>query len=225
VAAEPRLIKRYANRKLYDTARSSYITLDEIGQMIRDGQDVRIIDNKSKEDLTAVTMAQILVEDEKRQRRTGPLPTLRDLILHSGEILTRTTRSIAEPVTQIRTSVEESVQRLIRSGEERAEETREGLRAWVESQTRAVEEMQQRFDERVRVVTGGLTVIGRVQRELQALRARVEHLEGLLKRRGAEGKAGAAGPMAKGARGSVGEAPEHAGAADDDPGDAGPPEV
>lgn len=195
---EPRLIKRYANRKLYDTTRSSYITLDEIADMIREGDEIRIIDNKTKEDLTAVTMAQILVEEEKRQKRTGPLPTLRDLIQHSGDLLSRTTRSITEPVTHIRSSVEESVQRLIRSGEERAEETRETLRGWVEGQTKAVEDIQHRFDERLRMLTGGLNIVGRLQKELQALRARVETLEAALEAahqsaRSAPAEAGSAG--------------------------------
>ena len=54
---EPRLIKRYANRKLYDTRDSRYVTLQQIAELVRDGEDVKIIDNKSKEDLTNVTLA------------------------------------------------------------------------------------------------------------------------------------------------------------------------
>ena len=68
MSTEPRVIKRYANRKLYDTSRSCYITLEEIAELLRTGEEIRIIDNKSKEDLTSVTMAQILVEEEKRQK-------------------------------------------------------------------------------------------------------------------------------------------------------------
>ncbi len=114
-----RLIKRYANRKLYDTTASTYITLDEIAQMIKSGDEIQIIDNKSKEDLTAVTMAQILVEEEKRERR-GDAPSslagLRDLIQHNTALLSR---RITQPVSNIRSTVEESVTKLIRSGEER----------------------------------------------------------------------------------------------------------
>ena len=57
-----KVIKRYANRKLYDTEQSTYVTLDEIEQMIKDGEELKIIDNKSKEDITHVTLAQILFE-------------------------------------------------------------------------------------------------------------------------------------------------------------------
>ncbi len=63
--SETRLIKRYANRKLYDTHESRYVTLQQIATFVRDGQDVRIVDNRTKEDLTNVTLAQIIYEEEK----------------------------------------------------------------------------------------------------------------------------------------------------------------
>ena len=59
---EPKVIKRYTNRKLYDTVESRYVTLDEIAQMIKAGAEVQIIDNRTKEDLTSVTLAQIIFE-------------------------------------------------------------------------------------------------------------------------------------------------------------------
>ena len=61
------LIKRYSNRKLYDTSRSCYVTLEEVAAMVRNGQDVVIIDNKTKEDLTTVTLTQIIFEEEKKK--------------------------------------------------------------------------------------------------------------------------------------------------------------
>ena len=64
--AETRIVKRYANRKLYDTQRSRYVTLEQIAEMIRSGEDVKIVDNNSKEDLTSITLAQIILEQEKR---------------------------------------------------------------------------------------------------------------------------------------------------------------
>ena len=63
--SDTRLIKRYANRKLYDTQESRYVTLQQIAEFIREGHDVRIVDNRSKEDLTNVTLAQIIYEEEK----------------------------------------------------------------------------------------------------------------------------------------------------------------
>src|SRR3954454_7146555 len=81
---DPKVIKRYTNRKLYDTVESRYVTLDEIAQMIKGGAEVKIIDNRSKEDLTSVPLAQIIFEEEKK-RSQMPLGVLREIIRHGGE--------------------------------------------------------------------------------------------------------------------------------------------
>src|SRR5271154_6637104 len=75
-----RIIKRYSNRKLYDTKDSRYVTLLQIAEMVRGGEEVQIIDNNSKEDLTEVTLAQIIYEEKKANSRAVPLQTLKDLI-------------------------------------------------------------------------------------------------------------------------------------------------
>src|SRR5258708_10510075 len=82
-----RVIKRYSNRKLYDTRDSKYVTLLQIAGMVRAGEDVQIIDNASKEDKTEVTLALIISEELKSQPRSVPLGTLRDLIHQRGEKL------------------------------------------------------------------------------------------------------------------------------------------
>src|SRR4051812_1185931 len=79
-APERRVIKRYSNRKLYDTKDSRYVTLLQIAEMVRAGEDVQIIDNNSKEDLTEVTLAQIIYEEQKAHSRNVPLQTLKELI-------------------------------------------------------------------------------------------------------------------------------------------------
>ncbi len=75
-----RVIKRYSNRKLYDTKDSRYVTLLQIAELVRAGDEVQIIDNNSKEDLTEVTLAQIIYEEQKAKEKTLPLKTLKDLI-------------------------------------------------------------------------------------------------------------------------------------------------
>src|SRR5512143_4285033 len=75
---QPKIIKRYTNRKLYDTVESRYVTLDEIAEMIKAGSEVKIIDNRTKDDLTSVTLAQIIFEEEKKTSKVG-LETLRDM--------------------------------------------------------------------------------------------------------------------------------------------------
>src|ERR1041384_288099 len=85
-----RIIKRYSNRKLYDTQGSTYVTLLQIAQMIREGEEVQIIDNASKEDKTDVTLALIISEELRTKPRGIPLSTLKALIRNKGErILTQ----------------------------------------------------------------------------------------------------------------------------------------
>src|SRR5215204_4975125 len=89
-SADRRIIKRYSNRKLYDTRQSRYVTLLQIAEMIREGEDVQIIDNASKEDKTDVTLALIISEELRTKPRGIPLSTLKALIRNKGErILTQ----------------------------------------------------------------------------------------------------------------------------------------
>ncbi len=88
-----RVIKRYSNRKLYDTKDSRYVTLQQIGEMVREGEDVQIIDNKTKEDKTEATLALILSEDLKNKPKSVPLGTLRTLIQERGDRLLSTLRT------------------------------------------------------------------------------------------------------------------------------------
>lgn len=99
--SETRVIKRYANRKLYDTQHSRYVTLDQIADMIRGGDDVKIVDNKTKEDLTSVTLAQIIFEEEKRQKSFLPLQAMRNIIQSGGESITQLVNQAKGRVTQM----------------------------------------------------------------------------------------------------------------------------
>lgn len=83
----PKVIKRYQNRKLYDTSDSCYVTLEDIREMIRAGEEIKVIDNTTKEDLTAVTLAQIILEQQKNKTHVLPLGTFRQIIQGPGEAL------------------------------------------------------------------------------------------------------------------------------------------
>jgi polyhydroxyalkanoate synthesis repressor PhaR len=82
--AATKVIKRYQNRKLYDTQQSCYVTLDDIAKMIRASEEVTIVDNKTKRDITASTLAQIIFEAEKKASEYAPLIVLREIIQHSN---------------------------------------------------------------------------------------------------------------------------------------------
>lgn len=84
-----RIIKRYQNRKLYDTTRSCYVTLDDLGRMIKNGDDIIVIDNKTEKDITSATLTQLIFimslrETEKKSKSKLPITTLKDIIRTSG---------------------------------------------------------------------------------------------------------------------------------------------
>ena len=83
-ANKVKIIKRYQNRKLYDTQQSCYVTLDDIAKMIRSNEEVMVIDNKSKNDITGATLTQIIFESEKKASQYAPLFTLREIIQHGN---------------------------------------------------------------------------------------------------------------------------------------------
>ena len=100
-----KIIKRYQNRKLYDTQQSCYVTLDDIAKMIRTNEEVMVIDNKSKNDITAATLTQIIFEAEKKASEYAPLSTLREIIQHgNGSISSFLAKLGAFPANAVRPS-------------------------------------------------------------------------------------------------------------------------
>ena len=192
-AREPKVIKRYTNRKLYDTVESRYVTLDEIAGMIKEGVEVQIVDNRTKEDLTSVTLAQIIFEEEKKQNQM-PLAVLREIIRHPGESISVFIQKEVSPrVASIREEAESRLDKLLRredgtpvkdtgakdepsasAGAAPAGGPAELLKA----SQRALEDFQRRVDERVKHVvdnlTGNLPALGR---DMQGLTQRLEQLE------------------------------------------------
>jgi polyhydroxyalkanoate synthesis repressor PhaR len=80
------VIKKYANRRLYDTSASRYINLEDIAALVRNGKEVQVVDAGTGEDLTRVTLTQIIVEDARGQPSGLPLELLRQLIVASDRV-------------------------------------------------------------------------------------------------------------------------------------------
>ncbi len=80
------VIKKYANRRLYDTSSSRYINLEDIAALVRNGKDLQVVDANTSEDLTRVTLTQIIVEDTKGQPSGLPLELLRQLIVSTDRV-------------------------------------------------------------------------------------------------------------------------------------------
>jgi len=172
-----KIVKRYANRKLYDTERSCYVTLDDISTMIKTGEEVQVIDNKTGDDLTSVTLAQIIFETEKKAHFM-PLNLLRGLIQQSGESIggfareqVETVQSRAQDiretasdtVTRITSQFGETVGRVIKPGEEgeAGPQSPASVKEMLSSSQKNLEEIQRGIEDRVQeglgVVSEGFT--------------------------------------------------------------------
>jgi polyhydroxyalkanoate synthesis repressor PhaR len=86
MATAPVLIKKYGNRRLYDSSSSQYVNLEDIARFIREGKNVQVVDAKTGQDLTRVTLTQIITEDAKEKPTGLPLELLRQLIVASDEV-------------------------------------------------------------------------------------------------------------------------------------------
>tara|TARA_R110002073_G_scaffold283588_1_gene447856 strand:+ start:195 stop:785 length:591 start_codon:yes stop_codon:yes gene_type:complete len=108
-AADPVIIKKYANRRLYDTSSSQYVTLDYVRELVKSGRDFTVVDAKSGEDLTHGVLSQIIFEEEARGENLLPLPFLRQLIQYYGDSLQSVVPSYLEATMEAFSSQQEEM--------------------------------------------------------------------------------------------------------------------
>lgn len=193
--SEPRIIKRYTNRKLYDTKDSRYVTLSQIASMVRAGEDMTVIDNASKEDLTSLTLAQIIYEQEKKQAEVLPLSALRELVRRSearladlrdgrvGRLLTR-----AE-VGELEQTVEKEIPDTAPAALEELEmappvklEEEEANRGLLNSSRLTLEEWQRRVDEQLKTLLDSFAPFSQLQEEIRRVSQQIEELEARIRK-------------------------------------------
>lgn len=121
------LIKRYPNRKLYDTDAKQYVTLEQIANLIRDGEDVQVVDHESGEDLTNLTLSQIILDQEKKQAGFLPRSLMTSLIRTGGETLDFVLHSLQGSLPASVVNLEDRVNRLVAAGTLTAEQARQVL--------------------------------------------------------------------------------------------------
>ena len=85
--SEPVILKKYANRRLYDTEKSAYVTLTQVAEYIKNGRPVSIFDAKTKEDVTAFILTQIVMEEAKNKNALLPVPMLHMIIRYGDNLL------------------------------------------------------------------------------------------------------------------------------------------
>lgn len=189
--AKLRVIKRYSNRKLYDTRDSRYVTLLQIAEMVRGGEDVQVIDNTTKEDKTEVTLALAISEELKTRPRAVSVGSLRTLIQERGEKLLTSLREgaigrlIPTPGGQDSTKPEDGADLADGQVESAAapeaaaqkHESRLGLAELLATSRHTIDQWQHAMDERIRAVIPGLKELMDLQSEVRRLARRVEALE------------------------------------------------
>ncbi len=114
------VVKRYPNRKLYDTVAKQYITLEGIADIIRTGREIQVIDHVTGEDMTALTLSQIIMEQEKRQSGYLPRSILTGLIRTSGSRFSELQRSLTSPkafLHQVDEEIKRRIHGLVKRGE------------------------------------------------------------------------------------------------------------
>jgi len=128
-----RLIKRYESRKLYDTEESRYVSLDEIAAWIRQGQEVRVMDNASNNDVTSQTLTQIILDEGRKGTSFLPSELLHDLV-RIGE------RAVSTGMEQVQNGVDKLIDRL--GPVRRAREEMSSLRARLEELEASLSELE-----------------------------------------------------------------------------------
>jgi polyhydroxyalkanoate synthesis repressor PhaR len=192
---DTRIIKRYANRKLYDTEHSRYVTLDQISEMIRAGDDVKIVDNKTKEDLTTVTLAQIIFEEEKKQRSFLPLAAMRNIIQSGGEWFAEAQRRVQSilpgakkkdgtPEDEAEDAPPETPESAAADEAMVKKRSLQSLREWIDHSKHRLEDWQKQVDTKVRTTIDGITQAvtpwSSVNKDVRALADRIAELESKL---------------------------------------------
>ena len=140
------LIKRYANRKLYNTETSRYITLKGIADLLENNQEVKVIDNETREDITSVTLSQILVDTE-RGGRAVPGNLLQELLQKGGDALYDALRRSADDARENVEELQRGMRRIL--GQQGEGDADDGRGDWIAFSPPDLEAIVQRTLERV----------------------------------------------------------------------------
>ncbi|MBF0496156.1 MAG: hypothetical protein HQK58_06215 [Deltaproteobacteria bacterium] len=181
-----RQIRKYPNRKMYDTSEKKYVTLDQVAELIRAGEEVRIVDSKTGDDLTSATVSQILAREKNTNQEEVPPGLLIGLLQKGRGAVSEYTKKYfslwQSAVTMAEDEIDKVVGRLVKDKEISESEGKTlkedildqaaGLRKWIGD----------KIDEQINEVFGKMNLVSRDQiteltKKIEALTALVEALE------------------------------------------------
>lgn len=169
-----RIIKRYQNRKLYDTQNSCYVTLEDIAKLIKEGEDVSVIDNKNHEDLTSVTLTQIILEEGKKKRNLLPLSALKDIIASGGEQIASFVQKSLQNVSI--SNVRDEAEKVIDKIKDELEDGSSFVKDFFTKSHQGVDEVSRKLEHTFKTV-GKLTNAAFLKSEIRSFRKKVAELE------------------------------------------------
>ena len=172
--AAPRTIKRYVNRKLYDTVESRYVTLDEIAHMIKVGDDVQVVEERTDRDLTAVTLLQIILEEQRRSAKVSP--RLLCELIRGGTCESRGSAAPEQGV-EVSTAVRDRAEQRLHCVLERGQLANDRAKEMVSASQEAVLQLQRKLNERVGSAFEVVAAVGKLKRELAYITGRIEYFD------------------------------------------------
>lgn len=184
-AKEKIVIKRYRNRKLYDTNHSVYVTLDDIAEMVREHQDIQVLENDTGEDITSSTLAQILYEREKKSRGFLTLGELNRIIRERGQAV-RDFVERAMPgdrlldegaISSFYEEVEKQVGRLFKKGPHEPEERERMMRRLFAAPQQSLEEFLERIENRMQETFNHFNLVSGMRDQMHDMQRQIRHME------------------------------------------------
>lgn len=176
-----RIIKKYQNRKLYDTKDSCYITLDEIAKLIQKGEDVVVLDNRTKNDVTSVILTQILVDQEKSHKSILPLSMLKQIIRGgSGSLFDFIQRYVLlgiESENDVQSEAVRYVEQMVNRGEITKAEGKVLVTQLATQNQKNFEEFQARIKQTIEETLRKSTNLSQIEDTISRLHERIDRLE------------------------------------------------
>ena len=166
------LIKRYSNRKLYDTENSKYVTISHIIELIKENKEIKVIENDTEEDITNIVMAQVLLKLEQKEKteKSGSYKKgIKSLIQYSGDSLTNY-------INKTRSTIKNEITNISKKAENELNDIVKQFQQIYESSSTIVESIPKRIDEKVKESINTLLPIHKLK-EIEDLIKKVDYLE------------------------------------------------
>lgn len=167
-----KIIKRYKNRKLYDTDASRYVTLSDINKMIKEGIDVKVVDNDTGEDITSLVMTQVIHTEEKKKRFL-PQDGLKWLLKHGEDAFAEFINNIQ----QIRKEAERQFQKFMKGGKGKDDDRTRHIGDVMSSYLKSIEEFQKKAEKNIENLLDRVGSLINLPREIIDIGKRIKKLE------------------------------------------------